>query len=63
MENELYVELDALAKKLNFKSTTFSPESLKLIIEPRFELPYEKREKGKIERLRLDLNREEERKR
>ena len=62
MENELYVELDALAKKLNFKSTTFSPESLKLIIEPRFELPYEKREKGKIERLRLDLNREEERK-
>ena len=48
MENELYVELDALTKKLNFKSTTFSPESLlKLVIEPRFELPYEKREKGK----------------
>ena len=62
MENELYVELDILAKKLNFKSTKFSPESLKLVIEPRFELPYEKREKGKIERLRLDLNREEERK-
>ena len=60
MENELYIELSILKEKFNFKSATFFPESLKLIIEPRFELPYEKREKGKIERLRLDLDREEE---
>lgn len=60
MENELYIELNILKEKFNFKSATFFPESLKLIIEPRFELPYEKREKGKIERLRLDLDREEE---
>lgn len=58
IENELYIELSVLSKKLNFKSAVFNPEFLKLNIEPRFELPYEKREKGKIERLRLDLNRE-----
>lgn len=58
MENELYVELEVLKEKLNFKSANFSPEALKLTIEPKFELPYEKREKGKIERLRLDLNKE-----
>lgn len=58
IENELYVKLDVLKKKFEFKSAIFNPEALKLTIEPKFELPYEKREKGKIERLRLDLNRE-----
>lgn len=60
MENELYVKLDALKNKLNFKTAVYNSEALKLTFEPNFQLPYEEREKGKIERLRLDQNREEE---
>lgn len=62
VDDELYLELNSLKKKLNFKMAVFNQESLRLILEPNFELPYEKREKGKIERLRLDLNKELEEK-
>lgn len=60
MENELYVKVKALADKMNFKRADFNSESLKINLEPNFELPYEERERGKVERLRLDQNREEE---
>ena len=62
LDDELYVKLEVLAEKLNFKSAKFSSEDLRIVIEPRFELPYEKREKGKLNRLRLDLSKEEEEK-
>lgn len=45
LDDELYVKLEVLAEKLNFKSAKFSSEDLRIVIEPRFELPYEKREK------------------
>lgn len=60
MENELYVKLSALKERLNFKTASYSPEALKISLEPDFQLPYEEREKGKIERLRLESSREEE---
>lgn len=60
MENELYVKVNALTEKMNFKKASFNSESLRVDLEPNFELPYEERERGKVERLRLDQNREEE---
>lgn len=60
MENELYVNLSALKRKLNFKTAAYNSETLKIVLEPDFQLPYEEREKGKIERLRLQQNKEEE---
>lgn len=62
IDDDIYVELDILTRKLKLKSALFLPESLKIVIEPNFELPYEKREKGKLERLRLDFNRAEDEK-
>ena len=62
LDDEVYLELNSLKKKFNFNLAIFSSESLRLTMEPSFELPYEKREQGKIERLRLDLNKELEEK-
>ncbi len=60
LENELYVKLNALKEKMNFKSANYNSEYLRINLEPNFELPYEERERGKVERLRLDQNREKE---
>ncbi|WP_349764050.1 hypothetical protein [Fusobacterium sp. SYSU M8D902] len=54
MEGELYVNIKTLKERLPFKKIEFDFSSLKLNLEPEFTLPYEKREKGKLERLRLD---------
>lgn len=62
IDNELFINLETLKEKLNFNRATYNSESLTVDIEPNFELPYELREKGKIERLRLEYNKEVERK-
>lgn len=54
MENSLYVDLEAIKEKLNFRKITFNYENLSISMIPNFTLPYEMREKSKIERLRLD---------
>lgn len=54
LDNSLYVDLEAIEKKLNFKKITFDYENLSISMTPNFTLPYELREKSKIERLRLD---------
>lgn len=53
-ENSIYADLDSIQKKLNFKSINFDFSLLSLTLVPNFLLPYEQREKSKIERLRLD---------
>lgn len=53
-EGELYVNIKALKERLPFKNIEFDFTTLKLNLDPEFILPYEKREKGKLERLRLD---------
>ncbi|WP_300390711.1 hypothetical protein [Fusobacterium sp.] len=53
-EGELYVNIQVLKERLPFKNIEFDFSALKLNLEPEFTLPYEKREKGKLERLRLD---------
>lgn len=60
MENSLYVDLESLEKRLNFKKVTFDFETLSITLIPNFSLPYELREKSKIERLRLDAQGESE---
>lgn len=53
-ENSIYADLNSIQKKLNFKSINFDFSLLSLTLVPNFLLPYEQREKSKIERLRLD---------
>lgn len=59
-EDELYVDINSLKKKLFFKNASFDFSSLKLDLEPDFILAYEEREKGRVERLRLDSRKTEE---
>ena len=59
-EDELYVDINSLEKKLYFKKANFDFASLKLELEPEFTLAYEEREKGRVERLRLDSRKTEE---
>lgn len=50
---ELYVSLEELKKALEFEYIDYNPLILSIDAKPRYILPYEIKEKGKIERLRL----------
>lgn len=54
IDDDLYVDLKTLKEKLPFSEATWSGENLKLTLTPTFQLPYEEREKSKVERLRLN---------
>lgn len=60
VDDDLYVELKVLEKDFKFKESTWSSEDLKLTLHPDFMLPFEIREKGKVERLRLGEKKEDE---
>lgn len=60
IDDDIYVELKVLGEDFKFKSPMWSSQDLKLILEPDFTLPFEIREKGKIERLRLNDRKEDE---
>lgn len=62
LDGELFVNSKALEQKMDFTSIKYDFSSLRLTLEPNFTLPYEEREKGKVERLRLDSRKEEEEK-
>lgn len=62
LDGELFVNSKSLEKKMDFTSIKYDFSSLRLTLEPNFVLPYEEREKGKVERLRLDSRKEEEKK-
>ena len=62
LDEELFVNSKALERKMNFSSIKYDFSSLRLTLDPNFILPYEEREKGKVERLRLDSRKEEEKK-
>lgn len=62
LDGELYVNINSLEKKLFFKNVNFDFSALRLNTEPTFILPYEEREKAKVERLRLDSRKVEENK-
>ena len=59
LDDDIYVELDTFKKKLNFSSGEWSGQDLKLTLTPNFTLPYEEREKSKVERLRLNGKQEQ----
>ncbi|NME36200.1 hypothetical protein HF862_06385 [Fusobacterium sp. FSA-380-WT-3A] len=60
MDNSIYIDINSLKEKLNFKVADFDFSLLTLTLVPNFSLPYEIREKSKIERLRLDEEKLEE---
>lgn len=62
LDGELFVNSKVLEKKMDFTSIKYDFSSLRLTLEPNFTLPYEEREKGKVERLRLDSRKEDEKK-
>lgn len=59
MDEELYIDIGTYEKKLNFKKISYDYETLSLNVFPNFILPNEERELGKIERLRLDNEKDE----
>ncbi|WP_270749833.1 hypothetical protein [Fusobacterium hominis] len=61
-DDELYVSTDILKSKFKFKNISFDYTMLGLRLVPEFILPYEEREKGKVERLRLRAKKELEKK-
>lgn len=56
-DDDLYVDINSLKKKLFFTKAEFDFSTLILNLEPDFLLPYEERERGRVERLRLDSRR------
>lgn len=60
IDDDIYVELKVLENDFKFKDSNWSSQDLKLILNPDFILPFEIREKGKIERLRLNEKKEDE---
>lgn len=61
IENEeMYVESSALIKELNLKYIRLDLSVLTLDVKANFLLPYEEKEKSRLERLRLDGIKEEE---
>lgn len=54
IDDDIYVPINILKEKLNFSDVTWSSQDLKLNLTPNFKLPYEEREKSKVERLRLE---------
>ncbi|MGL5088635.1 MAG: hypothetical protein ACRC6Z_04160 [Cetobacterium sp.] len=53
LDEELYVNLEGLEKSFDFGSLKWSGQDLRLNLNPNFILPFEIREKGKVERIRL----------
>lgn len=51
---ELYVSPEVLKEYLNFSQVNYNSAILSLELQPNFTLAYEQREKGKLERMRLD---------
>lgn len=51
---ELYITPDLLKEYLYFSQANYNPNILSLELQPSFTLAYEQREKGKLERMRLD---------
>ena len=60
IDGDLYVEIKVLEDDFKFKKSSWSSQDLKLVLEPDFILPFEIREKGKVERLRLNEKKEDE---
>ncbi|WP_297406844.1 hypothetical protein [uncultured Cetobacterium sp.] len=54
IDDDLYIDLNVIKNKLPFDEAEWSGENLKLTLNPTFVLPYEEREKSKVERLRLN---------
>lgn len=52
--DELYVKSKALIEKMDFEYLTLDMETLVLDVNPNFVLPYEEKEQGRVERLRLE---------
>lgn len=52
--DELYVKTRSLTEKMDFEYLTLDMETLTLDVNPNFILPYEEKEQGRVERLRLD---------
>lgn len=53
-DGELFVDTDAIKKKLNFDYINYDLAMLSLDMKPNFMLPYQEKELGRVERLRLD---------
>lgn len=51
---ELYIASELLKDALNFSQVNYNPNILSLELQPSFTLAYEQREKGKLERMRLE---------
>ncbi|MCQ8212451.1 hypothetical protein NON08_07930 [Cetobacterium somerae] len=60
IDGDLYVEIKVLEDDFKFKKSSWSSQDLKLVLEPDFILPFEIREKGKVERLRLNDKKEDD---
>ncbi|MGL5709319.1 MAG: hypothetical protein ACRCW9_00550 [Cetobacterium sp.] len=54
LDGDLYVNLEGVEKSFDFGELNWSSQDLKLILNPKFILPFEIRERGKVERLRLN---------
>ncbi|MGL5797976.1 MAG: hypothetical protein ACRCYT_07200, partial [Cetobacterium sp.] len=54
LDDELYINLKGIEESFNFGNLKWSGQDLKLILTPNFILPFEIREKGKVERIRLN---------
>ncbi|MGL4903913.1 MAG: hypothetical protein ACRC34_00190 [Cetobacterium sp.] len=53
LDDELYINLKGIEESFDFGDLKWSGQDLKLILTPNFILPFEIREKGKVERIRL----------
>lgn len=60
-DGSIYANIKSIKEKLDFKSINFDFSLLSLSLEANFTLPYEIREKSKIERLRFEKEGEENR--
>ncbi|MGL5350435.1 MAG: hypothetical protein ACRDA0_07715 [Cetobacterium sp.] len=54
LDGDLYVNLEGVEESFDFGELNWSSQDLKLILNPKFILPFEIRERGKVERLRLN---------
>lgn len=53
-DGELFVDTEAIKKKLNFDYINYDLAMLSLDVKPSFMLPYQEKEQGRVERLRLN---------
>lgn len=60
LDGDLYVDLEGLEENFDFGKLNWSSQDLKLVLSPKFILPFEIREKGKIERLRLSEKKDDQ---